>query len=891
MKFTSILIDILLFLFLGTSSILAATLSGTIVAGESGQPLPYAAISVNEKAGVYSDQNGKFRLDGLEPGKVSLRVSYLGYAEFLKEVELASAAAVIDLGTLVLVEKATAIREVLITFPLTNFNGGYQGSNQIIPVGQLRQMQALGTEEALKTLPGINISGDMGISNRLNVGIRGSYPRRSDKILIMEDGSPVAPAPYLAPSAYYNPPTDRLDGIEVLKGADILAYGANTMYGAINYITKRPPAQPVLNVDIRGGNNAYHSEMITYGGTWKNTGVELQLLNKGFGGFQDNTGSHIFNTTAKVFSELGERQSVYIKLNYHQENSKATYSGLTPFSFEADPRQNPWDADDLLSSRLAADLIHSISLSDRLLLNSKVYAHQFQRDWWRQNTSLKQASEVRDYVGEEIFRERYAYLEGIETAADDYVRVGRISNGRESTKARNRAFEVWGIQESLKFDWGSGDWKNKLEASLKFHSEKFLNQEIANDSSRFARSGRIVLDEAYRLTATSVYVKHAFAWRKLQLVPTVRFEYIRMNERDLLAVAADPANTGEADFGRISNSFYAFVPGISLNYSVLDTEKNGLTLFGGVYKGYTPPTSEVGFLVVSEDGVAPPLPEEPVNMRPETSVNFEAGLRGFLKGNVLNGQIVYFNNNVRNFYAAGRQEAFQTLGSVSINGIEAGLVFDPFRWMAGSAHSLKISTSLTWLHSRITGGQLSDSDLLKAKHTDAGKAEVIQKINSERSGFEVYFAGDSLISRDLELADFDQISRMEMDFGAGGIEDNRAPYTPEYIVNFGLTYAFNGLSVGMNFNRVAAQYTEYLNIENETAEGAIGMLPAFHTLDANFSYELRPQNITLLKGITFYAAAKNLTGEIFRASRLHRVSSGIMPGGFRQFIGGANFSF
>ena len=62
----------------------------------------------------------------------------------------------------------------------------------------------------------------MGISNRLNVGIRGSYPRRAVNLLLLEDGTPIAPAPYLAPEAYYNPPSERVDGIEILKGADIL---------------------------------------------------------------------------------------------------------------------------------------------------------------------------------------------------------------------------------------------------------------------------------------------------------------------------------------------------------------------------------------------------------------------------------------------------------------------------------------------------------------------------------------------------------------------------------------------------------------------------------------------------------------------------------------------
>ncbi|MCP4123051.1 MAG: hypothetical protein GY751_14965 [Bacteroidetes bacterium] len=39
-------------------------------------------------------------------------------------------------------------------------------------------------------------------------------------------------------------------------------------------------------------------------------------------------------------------------------------------------------------------------------------------------------------------------------------------------------------------------------------------------------------------------------------------------------------------------------------------------------------------------------------------------------------------------------------------------------------------------------------------------------------------------------------------------------------------------------------------------------------------------------GVEFFFAAKNVTGNVYKASRLHRLSSGIMPGGFRSFQGG-----
>lgn len=90
---------------------------------------------------------------------------------------------------------------------------------------------------------------------------------------------------------------------------------------------------------------------------------------------------------------------------------------------------------------------------------------------------------------------------------------------------------------------------------------------------------------------------------------------------------------------------------------------------------------------------------------------------------------------------------------------------------------------------------------------------------------------------------------------------------------------------------VGAQYTDYLNTNNETGEGAIGKLAAYNTVDANIAYSFEHVKYKLLKGLTLFVAGKNLGGEIFEASRLHRVSSGVMPGGFRQINGGLRFNW
>ncbi|MBK7183918.1 MAG: carboxypeptidase-like regulatory domain-containing protein, partial [Bacteroidetes bacterium] len=326
-----------------------AIIQGVVKNESDNQLMPYVSVSLDGIVSKATDIKGEFRFNSITVGEHKISLAFLGYEKAEISVKIASENEVVSLSDIKLKPSAILISEVVVSSPSTNFSSRYEGSNIIITSKDIELSKPVGTEEVPKQVAGVNVSGDMGISNRLNVGIRGSYPRRSANLLLLEDGSPIAPAPYLAPEAYYNPPSDRLDGIEILKGADILAFGSNTMYGVINYITKKPPLKPTLGINLTAGENGYHSEYLTYGGTWNNIGAELQVLNKQFDGFQDNSQSSIFNTTAKLYTELNARSSVYVKLNYHQEKSKASYSALTPYSYKIDPRQNPFDADDLFT--------------------------------------------------------------------------------------------------------------------------------------------------------------------------------------------------------------------------------------------------------------------------------------------------------------------------------------------------------------------------------------------------------------------------------------------------------------------------------------------------------------------------------------------------------------
>ena len=90
----------------------------------------------------------------------------------------------------------------------------------------------------------VNGYADDGIGNsRISIGVRGLNPRRSSRVLILEDGVPIQPALYVYPNMYYNPPSERIDRLEVIKGSGTIQYGPQTMGGVINYFTKRPRSE------------------------------------------------------------------------------------------------------------------------------------------------------------------------------------------------------------------------------------------------------------------------------------------------------------------------------------------------------------------------------------------------------------------------------------------------------------------------------------------------------------------------------------------------------------------------------------------------------------------------------------------------------------------------
>ncbi len=102
--------NLLLFLLLPFGAF--CQVSGTVLSAADRQPVPFASVFINNSTvGTTTDENGRFSLNRLSPGKHELVVSLLGYEKFFTVIHVPTDKPL----TIVLQEKSTQLDQVTVT--------------------------------------------------------------------------------------------------------------------------------------------------------------------------------------------------------------------------------------------------------------------------------------------------------------------------------------------------------------------------------------------------------------------------------------------------------------------------------------------------------------------------------------------------------------------------------------------------------------------------------------------------------------------------------------------------------------------------------------------------------------------------------------------------------
>jgi len=222
-------------------------ISGMLTDSITHMPIPFATVALlNQQTkalikGTQTDTSGHFVLENLPAGAFTLRVSYVGYNNFLKEdILIDPATGDLNLGTLLMSEsKNSILKEVAITAKKEALQ--YIDGKKVFSVNQSLVSKGGNAADLLQNVPTLQIDGTG------NISLRGST---NVKVLI--DGKPSIIADGDIAKILQSIPASAIENIEVIPNPPA-NYDANGE-GIVNIILKKN-SRPGLNgsVNIGGG--------------------------------------------------------------------------------------------------------------------------------------------------------------------------------------------------------------------------------------------------------------------------------------------------------------------------------------------------------------------------------------------------------------------------------------------------------------------------------------------------------------------------------------------------------------------------------------------------------------------------------------------------------------
>jgi len=480
------------------------------------------------------------------------------------------------------------VREIMPTNPDTT-----PGATARLTAEQIATWRPYTLHDAFRFIPGLRTIDDDVLGRRSAIGVRGAPARRSRKTLVLEDGTPINFSAYLDPSTHYTPPMERLESVDVLKGAGHVLHGPLNNHGIVNFRNKRATDTPQTDIELAVGNLDTFKRHLMHRRTEGDVGLVLSYTGADADGSFDVEGFRYDDFYGSVEWTPGNEHVLNASFTYFRERSNYDESNLTPQEYAAAPRRKlgrfAQEYNTFALNYMKFDLSHDWQINPDLALSTRFFATDADRP--RFTVDPDEIS-----VGA---------LPAIELEDPDLLFMPGVQGEMIS---RDRQYRTYGLESRLQYELGAhAGWEHTLQAGLRFERH-FLN-DMRHTGARGellteARRGRLTRDEAYQATALSGFVQDAMRNGDWLLTLGARIE-----EYDVSKVRKSiPANPGP-HAPRVEDDQFLFLPSISLLY---DGFGDDTQVFANLARGYTPAFARTA---------------ESFPLDPETGVNSQLGIR------------------------------------------------------------------------------------------------------------------------------------------------------------------------------------------------------------------------------------------------------------------------
>lgn len=456
----------------------------------------------------------------------------------------------------------------------------------------MEALRAYTLHDLLDAVPGVRTIDDDPLGRRSAIGVRGASPRRSRKTLLLEDGVPINLSAYIDPSAHYTPPMDRLEAVDVLRGAGQILNGPLNNHGIINFRNRIPGAEPTTLFGISAGSMGTIKRHVSHDRTEGDVGMMLAYSGTNADGVFDTEHFQYDDFFLRIDWLLQEGQQFSFSVTHHRERSDYDESNLTPQEYAVAPGRKrdrfgqKYNSFALNYTKLMA--VHDIELSERLSLATRVFLNDADRPRFTAdpgNIHVGALPAIEFASGSGVF---VPDVKGVMVSRDRHYRTGGVDSRMtlQSTLA-GPVTHTW--------QWGLRLEKHALNDMRSTGAEG----ELLNINNR----GPKTRDIEYGAEAASVFLQDVIELGNWQITPGLRAEYYTQS-KERRAIANDPGPHAR----RVSDHNALLLPGISFLYS----GRENTQWFANLARGYTP---------------APARTAAEFPLRPETGVNSQVGIR------------------------------------------------------------------------------------------------------------------------------------------------------------------------------------------------------------------------------------------------------------------------
>ncbi len=632
------------------------SISGLITT-ELNEPLPGASITLaGTVRGVQTNAKGTYILKGLKPGQYTIQVSFVGFRTSKREVNIKEGKQQEVNFTL---SDVTELQGVSVTaqsgvkgnsfLPQVNEYTITAGKkNEVILLDNLQANLAMNnSRQIFSRTPGISVWESDGSGIQLGVASRGLSPNRSWEFNVRMDGYDITPDPMGYPEAYYTPPMEVVDRIEIIRGASSLQYGPQ-FGGLMNFVLRKPDLSTKLVVESQNttGNNGLFSSFNYVGGTAGRLSYTTYYQKRLGNGWRQNSYFNTDHSHGEVSYALSNKLKVGAQLTYMYTQSQQA-GGLTDTEFAQNAQQSKrarnWFSNPWFIYALTADYV--ISADSKL--------------------SLK-------YFGTTAERNSIGFTKAI-TEVDP---MGNRQVDRDF-------YQTNGLELRYLVDYKLGSWKNTVASGLRYFSGEIKRKQLGVGSNGngmdFDIQGLYTRDLIFHNTNYAAFAETILRpSERLLMTIGARLEQIEthmMGQSGLSSsgtpLAATPS-TRERSFVLL---------GAGAEYQV----SSGTKLYTNIAQAYRP--------VLASD-LLPPATTDVIdpNLSDAKGFNFDLGYRGEL-GNYLTFDVDYFHLDYDNRVGTisrtnsdGKIYQFRTnLGHSVSKGAEAYIEFSPTTaWLKAS---------------------------------------------------------------------------------------------------------------------------------------------------------------------------------------------------------------